>query len=176
MGWVQQKNIGSLITPEIADNVGNRNAVVALIQVLEIEMQNRIANSLNHLAEQKRVKQQEGIQRMPSSDVIQMFGWDVWNLREVLIDEKKKLQAKYWEDDENEEIIRVNNEIEFLGEMRMYATESIMSDNYQNIYYDDCLRVYNRGRLTTVRPEYCGFGLQLMTKKHCSLTEWHTVE
>jgi hypothetical protein len=160
---VQQKNIGSLITPEIADNVGNRTAVVALIQVLEIEMQNRIANSHNHLAEQKHMEQ-EGIQCMPSSDVNQMFGWDVLNLREVLIEEKKKLQAKYWEDDDNEEIIRVNNETEFLGEMSMYATESIMSDNYQNFYYDDYLRAYNRGRLTLIRPEYCGFGLQLMTK------------
>jgi hypothetical protein len=51
------------------------------------------------LAEQKRMKQ-ERIQRMPSSDVIQMFGWDVWNLIEVLIEENRKLQAKYWEDDE----------------------------------------------------------------------------
>jgi hypothetical protein len=73
--WVQQKNIGSLITPELADNIGNRTALVALIQVLEIEMQNRIANSLNHLAEQKHIKQ-VGIQRMPSSDVNQMFPLD----------------------------------------------------------------------------------------------------
>jgi hypothetical protein len=67
----------------------------------------------------------------------------------VLIEEKKKLQSKYWEDDENEEIIRVNNEIEFLGGKRMYATESIMSDHYQNFYW----HVPNRSVRVSVKIE-----------------------
>jgi hypothetical protein len=46
--------------------------------------------------------------------------------------------------------------------MRMYATERIiMSDNYQNFYYDDYLRAYNTGRLTLIRPEYCGFWIAI---------------
>ena len=108
----------------------------------------------------------EGNKKLDSGDVNLILGWAIYDLRFKTILEKVNLENL------KQDFKSVENDIQFLSQMRIYATDALKSDSYLKNCYNPCLRVYNRGWLTLVNENYFVFGEKLMEKVSSSLTEW----
>ena len=62
----------------------------------------------------------------------------------------------------SEKELELTKNIEFLSDMRMYAADTVLSDEYLDNCYDSFLQSANRGYMTLVKEEYFEFGKKLM--------------
>ena len=158
LNMLQDKSVGGLVSFEDGNlNNCERIGVVVLVQILSREFNNRLCHGLATNAEKASMVRNES-EPLPVRDVNQIFGWAIFNTRLGLIEKKRK------EFEGSIKEIKLTNQINFLSEMRMYASEAVLSDDYVEKYYDLFLRSTDRGYMTLVREKYCGFGLQLMDK------------
>jgi hypothetical protein len=70
----------------------------------------------------------------------------------------------------NEKTEKLEDEIDFLSNMRMYTEEALLSQSYLDKCYDSFLRSSNTGFMTLVSEEYFDFGIELMKKVSSSIT------
>ena len=147
LNMLQEKCVGGLVSIENADlNNCERIGVVVLVQILSREFHTRIRQGLATNAEKLSIHKSNSTP-MPVRDVNQIFGWSIFHTRLGLIEEKRKVF------EETPEEIKLTNQINFLSDMRMYASEAILSDDYMKRYYDIFLRSTDRGYMTLVREK-----------------------
>jgi len=157
LNMLQEKDVGGLVAEESKTYKSDRLGVVVLIQILSFELQNKLLHGLQTHAEKTSIEENQ-IKALPVQDVNRIFGWAVFHLRLRLIDEKRN------EFDGSPKARKLTRRIKFLSEMRMYATEAVLSEEYMKKYYNGFFRAGNRGYLTLISEKYCGFGLKLMDK------------
>ena len=145
-------------------NEHERKCIVSVIVILNEEMERKQRRGLIRMAEVR--KEEEGGKEKPLHvrDVNLMFGWAIFHLRLI------KIRKKREETVANEKTEKLQDEIDFLSNMRMYAEEALLSESYLDKCYDSFLRSSNRGFMTLVSEEYFDFGVELMKKVSSSIT------
>jgi hypothetical protein len=132
--------------------------------ILNEEMEKKQRRGLIRMAERR--KEEEGGKEKPLHvrDVNLMFGCAIFHLR------LRKTQGKLEQTVANEKTEKLQDEIDFLPKMRMYAEEALLSQSYLDKCYDSFLQSSNRGFMTLVSEEYFDFGVELMKKVSSSIT------
>ena len=144
--------------------IGDRMGVIALIQILDEAIEQKLWAGMIERAELLR-KNSNKEKPFHYRDVNSIFGWAVFHAR------KAKMKERFRRNDDEEKYAELTKEIEFLSAMRMYKSEAALSDHYLENCYHDTMRTSDRGHMTLVREEFFEFGYMLMDNLSSSVTE-----
>ena len=150
---LQDQKLGGLIDEASCASKGQRLGVAVLIQILNLRIETKLCEGLVALADKHR-KNRNDVPHF--RDVNTIFGYSFFNARKGIILKKRGCEEG------SEQELELTKRIEFLSEMRMYAAETVLSDEYLDNCYDGFLRSANRGYMTLVKEEYFQFGKKLM--------------
>ena len=150
---LQDHKLGGLIDELSCADKGQRVGVAVLVQILNSRIETRLCEGLIALADKHRMKQNV----VPHyRDVNTIFGYSIFDARKGMILKKRGCEEG------SEKELELTKNIEFLSDMRMYAADTVLSDEYLDNCYDSFLQSANRGYMTLVKKEYFEFGKKLM--------------
>ena len=159
---VEKKDLEGLVSDTCP--IGDRMGVIALIQILDEAIEQKLWAGMIERAELLR-KNSNKEKPFHYRDVNSIFGWAVFHAR------KAKMKERFRRNDDEEKYAELTKEIEFLSAMRMYKSEAALSDHYLENCYHDTMRTSDRGHMTLVREEFFEFGYMLMDNLSSSVTE-----